>query len=197
MAPPRVLPEARRLVEVHSTYVDWTPGPIQVTNNPLNVAIEGQGFFVVQTPRGIRLTRQGQFHLDGQGRLVNSSGFPVIGSNGNVIRVLPSGGPIRISQNGLVLQGNQPLGQLQVVTVADVKALRKEGASLFYVPENVQVQTLLTPQLLPGAIEASNVNLAKEMVDLISSTRHFEANQRVVQSFDQLTHRLVTEIPKF
>jgi flagellar basal-body rod protein FlgF len=181
-------------VENNATYTDFTQGSLKHTGGALDVAIDGKGFFEVMTPAGMRLTRVGSFSIDGNGRLVNKDGFPIMmdaapGVDPEERALLISGqAPLHISQAGEIYQGEDLLGKLSLVDVADKDNLQKVGQNLFGFKSNAQ------PEIIP--VEMSNVNLVKEMTDLIQATRLFETSQKAIQAYDSINDKMVNVVPK-
>lgn len=191
-------------VDSHGTYTDFTQGRLTATNQPLDVAIDGSGFFEIMTPGGLRLSRSGGFTLDGNGMVVNKDGFPVLAEAApgtdpatRVIRV-GNDGHLQISENGDVLQGDNVLGKLSVVDVVNKDALRKVGNNLYDFKNGMQpeVQAIANPSLKQGFIETSNVNIVHEMTDMIQASRMFESTQKAIQAYDQISDKLVNIVPK-
>ncbi len=142
---------------------DFTPGPIKDTGEPLDLAIEGPGLFAVETARGVRYTRNGQFMADGQGRLVTPNGDPVLSTGGGAVRVGADG---RVDPRSV-----------RVVNLADP---RKEGENLVTgAPAGVAVG-----RARAGALEGSGADATRAMVDMIASMRAFEAGQKTIQTID-------------
>ncbi len=191
-------------VDNSGTYTDFAQGRLVASTSPLDVAIDGQGFFEIMTPNGLRLSRAGSFTMDGNGMLVNKDGMPVLteaapGTDpaSRVIRVNAEG-QVHISENGEVFQGDNNIGKLSVVDVANKDALRKIGTNLYDFKAGMQpeVQNLATPRLKQGFVESSNVNIVQEMVDMIQATRTFESNQKAIQAYDAISDKLVNVVPK-
>ena len=170
---------------IHST------GVMRNTGNDFDVAIEGKGFFAVQTPNGVRYTRNGTFAKNIQGELITQDGYPVLGQNGPI---QIKGSKMVVSDDGRVLVDNQPVGKLQVVEFANEKQLTKEGASLYVAPPGLGKPA--TGGIRQGTLELSNVNVIGEMVNLISNYRAYEVNGKVVQSHDHLLDKAVNEVGK-
>lgn len=167
------------------------PGMMSQTGNDLDMAINGKGFFTVETPNGVRYTRNGAFTLNAQGELVTQDGYRVMGRNG-AIRV---NGKLSVTGNGSIAINGVQTDQLQLVEFANEKQLVKEGANLFTVPNGVQGQPA-TGQVKQGLLEQSNVNVVSEMVNLIAGYRAYEVNGKAVQSHDQLMDKAVNEVGK-
>jgi flagellar basal-body rod protein FlgG len=149
--------------EIDTIRTDTTGAPLRETGEPLDFAIQGEGWFGVQTPQGVRYTRNGQFQLSPQGTLIDAMGNPVIGR----------GGPVRAGADGRV----DP-AQLQLFNVANP---RKVGDS--YVTGAAGGQAAGTVRA--GALEGSNAEPSRSMVDMIASFRAFEAGQRVIRTIDE------------
>ncbi len=179
-------------VTVDEVATDQSAGTIRLTGNNFDLAMEGKGFFAVETSRGVRYTRNGTFSKNRRGELVTQDGNRVLGQNGP-IRI--QGNSMVVGADGTVLVDNQPAGKLQVVEFADEKQLEKEGSSL-YIAANNQQRKAATGSVRQGFLEKSNVNVVGEMVNLISNYRAYEINGKVVQSHDQLLSKAVTEVGK-
>jgi len=172
------------------TFTDFSQGALQQTHSPLDLALNGQGFFAVQTQNGVMLTRDGSFSLSTDGTLVNRDGDPVMGV----------GGPIRISdaqqtqasqlviqRDGEVKAGDKVYGQIQVVEPADLSNLSKAGGNLFSLKDGGTLQQVnpSDTQVVQGYIEGSNVNPIDEMVAMIQLQSNFESGQKAIQSQDE------------
>jgi len=175
-------------------------GPIKATGRPLDVALQGDGFFTILTPEGIRYTRAGNFDQDGQGRLVTAAGHPVLVSGRPV-----AGRSIVIRENGEVWVDGLLAGTLDIVTTDQVGPLRKVGDNLWApggpgapLVGGASTATGQNParpwRLLVGFLEMSNVEPIREMVELIHATRTFEANQKALQAQDQALGRAVNDL---
>lgn len=179
-------------VMVDEVATDYSTGTVKTTGNDFDLAIEGKGFFAVQTPQGKRYTRNGTFARSSKGELVTSDGYRVLGTNGPII---VADGKMSVSSDGRVMVDNNEVGRLQVVDFADEKQLTKEGASLF-VASNGQQEQPAAGGVKQGALEMANVNVVGEMVNLISNYRAYEINGKVVQSHDSLLGKAANDIGK-
>jgi len=193
------------MVDSAGTYIDFSNGGLIPTGNALDVAIDGDGFFEVISPEGLRLTRKGHFQIDGNGTLVTSEGHPVLSSDSEgvdpaerLIRIQPGGAKVHIAEDGGVFQGEEFLGQISVVRVGNKLALRKVGNSQFTFIENQNpnVENIENPKLRQGYLEGSNVNIVQEMTDLIQASRAFETNQKAIAAYDAIADKLVNQVPK-
>lgn len=166
--------------------VDLTSGPIEATQRPLDVAISGSGFFAVQAPDGVRYTRRGSFHQDAQGRLVSLEGWPVLGQNGPIT----AAGPLQIGPSGDVSSGGQVVGRLQVVQFGPGAALDRLPGT-YLVPTSGAPSAVATPDLMPGYLEGSNVDLTTSMTDLVAATRSYQFTQRAIVTEDGALEKLI------
>jgi flagellar basal-body rod protein FlgF len=167
-------------------------GPIEVTGRPLDLAIGGRGFFSVQTPQGVRYTREGAFLRNTDNVVVDEDGNPLLGRNGPLTIPANVGTEdISIGTDGTVRAGNQILDQLQVVDT--LPGAEKVGYNLV----NATGGTTPAPpetRVQQGAIEHSPVQVVREMVDLIQVQRSYEANQKVVTAEDDTLERLLQSV---
>jgi len=185
------------------TYTDFTQGSIKQTGNPLDVAIEGNGFFEILSPQGVRYTRAGNFSIDNQGRLITKDGYPVLAfgvgqaAENRVIRLTGSQ-RLSISPTGEIFQNDQNIGKLSVVGFNNKDVLQKVGYNNYKLRENIPVTINVNPdiQLHQAAIETSNVNIVQEMTNMIGATRTFESLQKAIQAYDQINDKLVNQIPR-
>lgn len=167
---------------------DYSPGEVISTGNPLDVALKGDGFFALE---GNLFTRRGDFTIDNNGYLITRTGKKVLGSNGNPIELPP--GSAEISQNGEVLVDGQSVGELKVVDFPRPYNLLKVGDSMYTTPAGV-VPEDIQPEVIPGAIEGSNVKAVYEMIELMETMREFEAYQKMIRAFDESSQKAINEI---
>ena len=171
---------------------DYAEGAAERTGSPLHAAIDGPGFFEVETPRGLRYTRGGNFSVNRAGELALPSGEPVQGEGGPI--AIPDGFA-EISRDGSVndSQGNL-LGRIPVYDFGTFAGIKREGLGLYAPPEGGEKTVVPTAQLVPGSVEASNVQASKEMATLIQIQRAFETNMQVMKVDDESTQRLIEGI---
>ena len=174
-------------VQDRATWLDMSAGAIERTGNPLDVAIEGNAFMVVQTARGQRYTRSGSLSISASGQLVTDAGDQVTGTAG-AITLQPGDHDIVISANGniSVRQGNStvdtPRGTLQLVTFDQPQRLQKDGGSTFMAPEGVNANPAPAGTgVVQGAIEKSNFNGVAEMARMIQLTRSYTDIANILQ----------------
>ncbi len=165
-------------------------GALSATGNPLDVALAGEGFFQVQSPDGPRLTRDGSFSLDPQGLLIHSSGHPVLVDGGSVqLSGMPS-----ILQDGSILDGENPAGQLSIVKVGEGGRLIREGDNLFSVEGGTEEMEAGDIQLASGFLEGSNVDPIREMVNMIQAFRVYELAQKAAHAADETLQIAVNRV---
>ncbi|TFY97091.1 flagellar hook-basal body protein [Ramlibacter humi] len=178
----------------HTTQVDQRPGTLRSTGQSLDVALTGPGWFEVQTERGLAYTRQGDFRLDAQGRIVTQQGQPVMGLAGEI--QLPHGFPV-IDPQGRVFEGTAPGGappaadappvsQLKVVQFEAGAAVEHLGQGLVAVRGEVAAAADGRTEVRQGYLENSNVSSMQEMVQLIQTLRHFESMQKAATGYDEM-----------
>lgn len=172
---------------------DFTQGALRQTNGPLDVAIEGQGFFKVQTAAGERYTRDGRFTLSPEGKVTTQAGDPVVGESGE-ITVNPELGPISIAADGTVSQGAERIGKLDVVTFDDLSGLSKTGDNLFRNTSNLQPQPSTAARVRQGMLEGSNVNSILQVTRLIEISRAYESMARTIENSAELSRRSVERL---
>lgn len=171
-----------------TTVTDHSVGALKFSGNPLDVAVEGDGYLVLETQMGQAYTRQGALRLDADGRLVTSGGLAVLGSSGE-IRL--NGSTPRIDQAGNVYDGNQLVDRLRVVQVAEPAVLSRVGAGLFVSDAPNAVQDATSYRVRQGYTEAANVVSMSEMIRMIETVRHFEASQKLARGYDDMLDRAI------
>ena len=184
-------------VQDRATFHDFAAGPSEQTKNPLDIAIDGKGFLVVQTPAGERYTRDGNLQINNQGQLVTTSGYPVLGNAGPIV-FQQTDKQVNIATDGnvTVLEGINRLdsvrGKLRIVAFANPQKLVKDGGNLFSAGEGGAPQPDLTSRINQGFIEKSNVNSVTEMSRLIEITRTYTQISALLQQQSDL-HRTAIE----
>lgn len=197
-------------VNAAGTFTDFSQGALKNTGNSMDVAIDGQGFFEVLTPQGVRLTRAGNFMLDGSGLLVTKEGFPVLKAQEDSAEGAASLDPaqrtvqvsgqnnIHISDFGEIFDGPNRLGKVSVLNVINPDSLHKEGTNNYTFKTNStpQIIQMNNPNLRQGFLETSNINVVQEMTDMIATQRAFESTQKAIQAYDQMSDKLVNVVGK-
>jgi len=174
--------------------LDFRSGALDATGRDLDVAIEGRGFFVVQSPAGLRYTRNGHFERRGDGLLVTADGLPVLGTTGPITL---GKGTVSVEADGTLRLDGTVAGRLLVVDVADYGTLSREEAGRFRAAKPTAATPLTAPLLRGGALEQSNVALPERMVQLTETARAFEALQRGIGvMLNDLDGRAISELGK-
>jgi flagellar basal body rod protein FlgG len=164
---------------------DFTQGPIVHTGRKLDVAIDGDGFFVLQGQNEQLFTRNGVFFLADDGTFINSEGMPVLGTNGPLRA--PAGSSesqIDIARDGTVTVGESPVGQLRIASFTDNQQLERAGTTLFRAPPGVAPDDA-NSQVRQGVHEQANVSAVDQLVRMVTGIRQYEAAQRVLKTIDQ------------
>lgn len=169
---------------------DQRPGTLKSSIEPLHLALEGPGFFVVETGQGEALTRRGDFRLDSDGQLVTQDGHAVLGSQGTI---QVKGTPV-IDPDGTVRVGGEAVAQLRIAQVAAESKLTSLGADLYSATQLPDAD--LSARVRQGFLETSNVESVQEMVRLIETMRHFETTQRFVRGYDDMVGKAISELGK-
>jgi flagellar basal-body rod protein FlgF len=179
------LPEERRLSFVHdvATAMDLREGGMQATGNPLDVALKGPGWFSVDTPQGVRYTRDGQFRLNDEGFLVTKQGHPVLSTQDQPIAFTPADGQIEIKGDGTVSAGGQDRGRIAVVSFDNPQMLEKASGNL-YRTDAPAIPTEET-HLVQGTIEDSNVLPVIEVTRMITALRTYQGAQNLINKEDE------------
>jgi len=187
-------------VNDRGTWRDLHQGGIQVTGNPLDVAIDGDGYLAVQTPNGERYTRNGALQINAQGQLVTAAGLPVLGDNGP-ITFQPTDHDISITKDGrvTVVEGSVTTtesvrGTLRVVRFANPQQLQKEGNNLFSSPAGVAATQDPSPSLMQGTLEKSNVNGVIEIARMIQISRAYQQTATLLQQQSDLHKNAIHEL---
>ena len=176
--------------------VNFAPGELKATGNPLDFALEGKGFFEVQLPNGDHAySRDGELHLNQQGQLVTKQGFNLVG-DGVAVQIDPSNsGSLTVSATGEISQGGEIKGKLKLTEFNNPKLLTQIGGGMFRADNpNLKPSSNPSTQVRQGFIEASNISTTTEMAGLITAMRGFEANQKVIQMQDDRMGRVITDL---
>lgn len=182
-----------------ATFHDFSQGALELTKNPLDVAVDGNAFLVVQTPAGERYTRDGSLQINPQGQLVNASGHPVLGANGP-IRFQPGDKDVNIAADGgiSVLEGANKIdslrGKLRLVRFDQPQALRKEGSNLYAAADGAVARPDPAGRVRQGYIEKSNVNAVAEMSRMIEVTRAYTQISAMLQQQGDLRKTAIEKL---
>jgi flagellar basal-body rod protein FlgF len=185
-------------VQDRATFRDFSQGAPDQTKNPLDVAIDGSGFLVVQTAAGERYTRDGGLQLNGQGQLVTVAGDPVLGASGPIV-FQPTDHDINVTPDGTitVVEGNSKTdsvrGKLRLVSFADAQKLLKQGSNLYSAGEGA-AQPDAKSTVRQGFIEKSNVNAVAEMSRMIEVTRAYTQISTLLQQQSDLHKTAIQQL---
>jgi len=171
--------------------ISFQQGELQATGNALDVAIDGEGFFKVATPQGIRYTRSGRFELNNDRILVSAAGFPVMGRTGEITL---TGKNISIDKDGSIRVDGNPIDQLSVVILPAPHLLKKEGQTLLKSDDPQEEMEDPESQVIQGSLESSNTNTVEEMMKMLDSLRVYESCMKAIQSNDELNAKAVNEV---
>lgn len=171
---------------------DMSNGELTTTGNQLDLAIEGGGFFTVSTPAGPRYTRNGNFGRDDTGRLVTSSGLPVLDESGGEIVFAPEESSIRIARDGTVSTDQGDRGRIGVVRFANPNDMKRTGDSLWETTQ--QGETVTGNIVQQGMLEQSNVQPIVEMVRMIETMRSYQSSTELMSATDDLSRRAVQRL---
>jgi flagellar basal-body rod protein FlgG len=201
-------------VELNEVFTDFEQGSLQRTENNFDLALEGKGFFTVMTERGERYSRDGSFTINQEGILMTHNGNPVMGENG-IIRVhhnnfivnergeIVVNGDLSADPRDVVSMNSNNwsnpvvIDKLKLVDFENIREIKKEGDSMYR--ETEYSGPPLPPgelKVVQGFLEKSNVNIVREMVDMIEVQRSYEANQKTVTSHDQALGKLINEVAR-
>lgn len=173
-------------------YTDFSQGMVEETGRDLDVALQGTGFFVVQTPQGERYTRNGNFSLDNAGTLVDASGAPVLSDSGPITL---QGSRIVIDPEGQIFSDGQPVGSLAMKSFESTAGLIREGENHFAPRAGVALsETPAKATVRQKALERSNVEGLDEVVRMTTLLREYEAAQRMVRLQSEALGRTVNEL---
>jgi len=186
-------------VQDRATWTDFTQGPVQPTGNPLDVALSGNDFLTVQTPRGERYTRNGALQINAQGQLVTSEGLTVIGQSGP-ITFQPNDREISIGIDGTisVREGQNTIdaqrGKLKLASFAAPRLLQKDGTSTYMAPPGVTPQVPTDARVTQGAVEKSNVQSVMEMTRMIEITRAYTQTAQILQNQSDMRRSAIDKL---
>ena len=177
------------------TVSDFSQGPLKATGLPTDMAIRGEGFFVVEKDGQNYLTRAGNFQISDQGQLVTQQGYPVLNDSMSPVFISPTAGPWEVSDTGAILQAGSAQN-LALVMPHSYGDLVKEGENLFRPLAETQPLAAAQRSVASEYLEGSGVEPTLEMVDMITASRLFEANTKMLQTQDQMSGNLIGRLMK-
>jgi len=176
--------------QVDHLYIDFTQGALETTDRPTDFALIGDGFFVVQTADGERYTKTGHFYINNEGFLLDGDGNYLLGNNGPIN---VGGLDFHVDSAGNVFTADGFVDTIRVVSFEDNSTLRRQGNNLYFATE----PPLAAPNpytIAQGFLEMSNVDIGREMVDMLAMYRTYETNQRMITMIDETVGRAVNDI---
>jgi len=176
--------------QIDQLYLDFAEGNLEGTERSTDLALVGDVFFVVQTADGERYTRTGAFYIDEQGYLTDGEGHFLLGENGPVY---VGGLNFTVDDLGRVIIDGQYTDRIRVVSFEDKLSLRRQGSNLYFSLEPPQAEPNQY-RMIQGFLETSNVDIGREMVDMLTVFRAYETNQRMLTMIDETVGRAVNDI---
>ncbi|MBU2548533.1 MAG: flagellar hook-basal body protein [Proteobacteria bacterium] len=176
---------------VKATKTHFEQGPIEFTGNKLDLALQGPGFFQIETENGVRYTRNGTFTVNSAGQIVNLDGQVVVGSG----RIPEETVDLVVNEDGTIMADGTDVGRLEIVEFEDTSVLKKEGYNNF-ATKNPDVRGAEPEKttVSQGCVEKPNFNVVEEMVNMIDTIRTFESFQKVILSFEEADQRSINEV---
>jgi flagellar basal-body rod protein FlgG len=180
----------KAFVHISEVVTDFTQGMLRKTDVPTDVALLGDGFFVVKTENGDRYTRKGDFMVDAEGTLLTKDGYPV-GAKVGVIKL--TGSDFHIDETGRVTDGSgKEVGQLEVVDFEKPYKLSKAGNGLYVAEEGATPIEPTDARVVHGHIELANTSAVQEMITMITALRSYESQMKMIQTFDSVTEQAIS-----
>ncbi len=181
---------------IDMTHLDFSTGALKKTDRNLDVAINGDGFFAIQTAKGEFYTRNGNFTLDENRDLVTKSGDKVLSEGGGAINIDVTAQSMKelfISQDGRIMQGDIEIDKLRIVDFKDKSNLKTIGNSLFKSIDEQPVE-MQNPSVSQGYLEGSNANVVKSMIDSITGSRTYETLSKIIRNSDSTLRKTINEV---
>lgn len=188
---PGAASQGSRLPFEIGTRVDFSPGEFRPTGNDLDLAIDGEGFFCVETATGTRYTRKGNFSLNALGEVVTQEGWPVIGEGG---KLTVTGTNIRVDEAGKLFVDDGEVGGFKIVNFEEPGSLEKVGDNYFKPVGDAKPGQAEDAQVRQGFVELSNVNAVKMMAEMIDTVRGYESYQKMIQTINEITSKSINEV---
>lgn len=163
-------------------YTDHSEGSVTPTNNPLDLALPGKGYFQIQTPDGVRFTRNGHFRMDATGQVVTEQGYAVLSDGGAPITLPTNASRIEIARDGSISTETGAAGRFGIVDFENLQALEKMGGGLMRT--DATPQPIQRPEIMQGALEASNVTAVTELSQMIDVQRAYEGVKNFIERED-------------
>jgi flagellar basal-body rod protein FlgF len=191
----------KSFVSLDDVATNHAQGSTQRTGNSFDFALNGEGFFEVNTPLGIRYTRAGNFTIDPKGKLITQEGASVLAAPKTPQDkpeqreiIIPLNANINVTPDGVIWRDNQPINKLSVVEFQNTSQLNKAGHNMFAAQPKAAMKNIVNSAVMQGFIEKSNVNAVEEMVKLISTTRSYEGMQNAIKAYSDMAAKGTNEI---
>ncbi|MFW6273419.1 MAG: flagellar basal-body rod protein FlgF [Halanaerobium sp.] len=181
---------------IQQSFKDQSQGDLQQTGNSLDLALQGDGYFEVESEDGNRYLRNGNFVLNTDSEIVTQNGEALLDTEGERIQLIP-GEDFSISENGEISFNNGMEGaQINIVSFAEDEELLQTGDNLYQLEEDAGEPIASDAGIAQGFLENSNVEIVKEMVNMIKTNRQYESNQKVISSIDQNLDKVINEVAR-
>ncbi|NQV83379.1 MAG: flagellar basal-body rod protein FlgF [Rhodospirillales bacterium] len=188
----KIRPAKLSYVRDIATMTDMSPGQMEKTGNPFDLAITNEGFFVIQTKDGERYTRNGRFQLDDGGQIVTQTGDPLVSSGGAPFFLSPEDTEVTISRDGTVATNNGELGKIRLVTFENPQSLERFANGLF--ASKVAPTDVENPEISQGTLEGSNIKPILEMAKLIEVSRKYDSVRKFITREDERMRNMIKEM---
>jgi flagellar basal body rod protein FlgG len=173
--------------------LDFSQGNQRTTGRSLDLAIDGNAFFMLKTPQGTQATRDGRFMVGKDGQLTSLDGYPLMGKNNLPIPIDPAGGPVKVLQDGTVQQGENTQGQIDLQAVANPSTLQRLGANRYDLTGATPAAASATVN--QGTLEQSGVDMATCMIDMVRLNRMFEMSMKVASTVtNDMDEKVITDV---
>jgi flagellar basal-body rod protein FlgF len=189
-------PSQTTLPMIRKQWTDFSQGTLQPTGNPLDLSLEGQGFFTLKGPSGPLYTRNGSFKLATDGTLTTLDGKVVTGADGQPIQIAADQGPVTVGSDGSLTQNGQSIGQLGIVDFKDRTALGKLGTSNFVTSKENPPIPATDVTVAQGSVEGSNVSPAESAVRLVGVMRQFEMLQKAISLTTDMDKKSLDDVAR-
>lgn len=173
---------------------DFLQGALERTGRPLDLALQGEGFFTLETPAGERFTRDGRFTVNPDGELTAADGARVLDDFGQPVRVDPNAGPVTISDEGVISQNGLPGQRIGTVRFEQLGLLEKTGDNRFTAPEDAERAVENMPQVLQGHVETSNVRPIAEITRMMEVSRSYASVTKMIRDTDELSRKAIDRL---
>ena len=177
---------------ISKVFIDHSQGGLKQTSNKLDMAINGKGYFVMESDEGRKYSRNGHFLLNSNMEIINSVGWRLLDDGGQPLEVPKNVKDLLIDGEGQVMVDGVRLGKLNVIDFENKDVLKEAGSSAFISVDESEGKTSESYEIAQGFIENSNVSVIDEMVNMISNSRFFEGNARINKTFDRTLEMLIS-----